>query len=163
MSEPINVDNRPLPWAVRPLQVVANFAKVYGLRPELVCAVIEQESGWNQWAVRFEPAFLTRYIHPAIPTAPSTLELTKAMSFGLMQVMGETAVEMGFNGKYLTALCNVTLGIQYGCLKLLRCYARAGGNDRVALQLYNGGGNLSYADEVLARVQNYVGKIPASN
>ena len=56
---------------------------------------LEQESGWNTFAVRFEPAFEARYIKPALPSAPTTLELTKAMSFGLMQMMGEVAIEFG--------------------------------------------------------------------
>ena len=62
------------------LALAKKWATKYGLDPLIVCAVIEQESGWNPWAIRFEPAFEQRYIKPALPTAPTTRELTEAMS-----------------------------------------------------------------------------------
>src|SRR5207249_9515068 len=31
------------------------------LDPALVCAVVEQESSWNPWAMRYEPLFFTKY------------------------------------------------------------------------------------------------------
>jgi hypothetical protein len=48
-------------------QIIAlarSIAAAHGLEPALVCAVIEQESAWNPWAVRYEPAFLSRYVAP---------------------------------------------------------------------------------------------------
>ena len=60
------------------LALAKKWATKYGLDPLIVCAVIEQESGWNPWAIRFEPAFVQRYIKPAQPTAPTTRELTEA-------------------------------------------------------------------------------------
>ena len=49
------------------LALAKKWATKYGLDPLIVCAVIEQESGWNPWASRFEPAFEQRYIKPALP------------------------------------------------------------------------------------------------
>ena len=40
------------------LLFVTPYAQKYGLEPEIVAAVCEQESGWDPLAVRFEPAFL---------------------------------------------------------------------------------------------------------
>jgi soluble lytic murein transglycosylase-like protein len=139
--------------------LVAKWAAQHGLAIEIVCAVCEQESSWDTNAVRFEPAFETRYIHPALPAAPTTLEMTKAMSFGLMQIMGETAIEFGFkfgvDGRFLTALCIPDVGVDFGCRKLRRCFDLHGGDPELSLLAYNGGSNTSYGREVLARVPAY--------
>lgn len=129
------------------------WAAKYGLDPYIVCAVIEQESGWNPWAMRFEPGFLTRYI------APMNLEATEAharsTSFGLMQTMGQVAREKGFQGKFLTELCDPDLGVEFGCRKLQECFA-VHGEPETALLAYNGGGNTFYGQQVLARVAHYM-------
>ena len=49
--------------------LVAKYAVKYGLDLAIVCAVCEQESSWNTYAIRFEPAFEARYIKPALPAA----------------------------------------------------------------------------------------------
>jgi len=136
------------------LAFVTPHATKYGLDPKLVCAVCEQESSWNPWAVRFEPAFEARYIKPAIPTAPTTREMTEAMSFGLMQIMGEVAIEFGWHGKFLTELCDPDTGVEFGCKKLQKCFDVHGDAD-TALLAYNGGSNKDYPSQVLARVKNY--------
>jgi soluble lytic murein transglycosylase-like protein len=138
------------------LALVTPHALKFGLDPKIVAAVCEQESEWNPFAIRFEPAFEARYIKPALPNAPTTLELTKAMSFGLMQVMGEVAVELGWQGKFLTELCDPDICVEYGCKKLQRCFDVHGDAD-TSLLAYNGGGNSNYGAQVLARVKNYGG------
>jgi soluble lytic murein transglycosylase-like protein len=135
--------------------LAAKYAAKHGLDTVLVCAVCEQESDWDTFAVRFEPAFEARYIKPALPSAPTTLELTKAMSFGLMQMMGETAIEFGWKGRFLTELCDPDLGVDFGCAKLRSCLDRAGEDEAKALLLYNGGGNTFYPAQVLARKPKY--------
>jgi soluble lytic murein transglycosylase-like protein len=136
------------------LGFVTPYALKYGLNPKIVAAVCEQESSWNPFAVRFEPAFESRYIKPALPAAPTTRELTEAMSFGLMQIMGEVAMEFGWAGKFLTELCDPATGVLFGCKKLQKCYY-VHGDDDTSLLSYNGGGNLNYGKEVLARVPHY--------
>ena len=135
--------------------VVRERALAHGLKPEIVMAVCEQESGWNTYAVRFEPAFEEKYIKPILDHMPPTEALTRAMSFGLMQIMGQVARELGFKEPFLTQLVDPFLGAHYGCLKLVRCYALASGEDVAALLHYNGGSNPKYAAEVLARVPHY--------
>jgi soluble lytic murein transglycosylase-like protein len=125
-----------------------------GLDPAIVCAVCEQESTWNPFAIRFEPAFEARYVRPALPAAPTTLELTKAISFGLMQVMGEVAIELGFAGRFLTELCDPDTGVDFGCRKLRKCFASRPDLES-SLLAYNGGGDAFYAQQVLARVKSY--------
>ena len=76
-------------------------AEAHALWPELVCAIVEQESAWNPWALRYEPAFYERYIAPQIARGaiPDVTESrARAFSWGLMQVMGQVAREHGFVG-----------------------------------------------------------------
>lgn len=136
-------------------QIAGKYAAKYNLDTALICAVCEQESSWNPFAIRFEPTFEARYIHPAIPTAPTTLEITKAMSFGLMQIMGQTAIEFGWQGHFLTELCDPDTGIDFGCRKLAKCIVDHPNDTGAALLAYNGGGNSAYAPQVLARVSKY--------
>jgi soluble lytic murein transglycosylase-like protein len=145
---------------VRSLIALARATAVaHGLSPDLVCAVVEQESNWDTWAVRFEPAFEKRYIHPALPAAPTTEELSLAISWGLMQVMGQSAREHGFRGRFFTGLCNPEVGLEIGCRVLSDKWARANANLETALQHWNGGGNPVYASEVIVRMAKYGGGI----
>ncbi len=46
-----------------PLQTLARkAAAAQALDPALVCAVVEQESSWNPWAIRYEPVFFSKYV-----------------------------------------------------------------------------------------------------
>jgi soluble lytic murein transglycosylase-like protein len=136
------------------LALVSKYAPKYGLQPSLVGAVCEQESDWYPWAVRFEPAFEARYIKPALPQSPSTLQLCEAMSFGLMQVMGEVAIEFGWTGRSLLELCDPDIGVLYGCRKLARCF-QSHSDLEAALLSYNGGSNRNYPSLVIARLPRY--------
>jgi soluble lytic murein transglycosylase-like protein len=137
------------------LALAKKWAAKYSLDAAIVAAVIEQESGWNPWCVRFEPAFLQRYVKPANPVAPTTQEITRATSFGLMQVMGLTAMEFGWRGSFLTELCDPDNGVDFGCRKLQKCFGESHGAPETALLAYNGGGNAFYGKSVLARVPRY--------
>jgi soluble lytic murein transglycosylase-like protein len=131
--------------------LATKWATKYGLDPLIVAAVCEQESGWEPGAVRFEPAFLRRYI------APLNLDMfesfNRATSWGLCQVMGQVAIELGFRGD-LTALRDPDTGLDYGCRKLQKCFA-VHGEPETSLLAYNGGGNQLYPKQVLARVSHY--------
>jgi soluble lytic murein transglycosylase-like protein len=136
----------------------------HSLDPALICAIVEQESAWDPHAIRYEPAFRTRYVAPL--GLPPTEEVARSISWGLMQVMGQVAREHGFTAKSLAALCDPTVGLAIGCTVFaakLRSAARAtdeasfANNDVVqrALNLWNGGANGAYAAQVLTRVPHY--------
>jgi soluble lytic murein transglycosylase-like protein len=72
-----------------------------------------------------------------------------------MQVMGQTARERGFSGKFLSELCDPATGLDAGCELFAHKLAVAGGKVEHALALWNGGANPSYASQVLARVASY--------
>jgi soluble lytic murein transglycosylase-like protein len=129
-------------------------AEAHGLDPALVCAVVHNESGWDQWALRYEPGFYRRYIEP-LAGVGDTEKQSRAFSYGLMQIMGQTAREFGFGGKFLVELCDPVQNLEFGCRKLAQCMDRAGGNITQALLLYNGGGDKAYPDRVLRYVGRY--------
>jgi len=133
-------------------------AATHQLYPALVCAVCEQESAWNPWALRYEPAFYARYVEPLWQRAAVRSETearARAFSWGLMQVMGQVARENGFAGASLAELCDPAAGLEIGCRVLARKLAAAEGNVRRALLLWNGGANPGYPAAVLARAENY--------
>jgi soluble lytic murein transglycosylase-like protein len=139
------------------IDLARHIAGEHGLDPALVCAVIEQESAWNPWAVRYEPGFLSRYIAPLYTAGKlsPTEAYTRAMSWGLMQVMGQVAREFGFEEASLSGLCDPATGIEFGCRILAKRMARAKDDVPAALLAWNGGADLNYPAEVLARKRNY--------
>jgi soluble lytic murein transglycosylase-like protein len=129
------------------------IASVHGLDSALVCAVVEQESAWDPHAIRYEPGFRASYVAPL--NLPCTEEIARSISWGLMQVMGQVAREHGFQRPYLSALCESSAGLSFGCIVLAAKLAAAGGDVSRGLALWNGGGNPDYAAQVLARVPRY--------
>ncbi len=92
-------------------------AKKYDLGANLIEAICMQESTGNPLAVKFEPGFYEKYTKPM--KFSDTEEICRAISWGLMQIMGEVARELGFKGKFLSELCdNPELAIEYGCQHL---------------------------------------------
>lgn len=129
----------------------------HSINAQLVCAVVEQESAWNPWAIRYEPGFLSKYVAPMYTAGKisATEAYSRSFSWGLMQVMGESARELGFSGSSLAQLCDPAVGLEWGCVKLVKHLARAKNEVTDALEAWNGGANLQYATQVLARLKNY--------
>jgi len=98
-------------------------AATHKLPTDLVKAIIMTESGGNTFAIRYEPAFAKRYVPAAAPTfgaSKATEQTARATSWGLMQVIGQTARELGCKEPFLSALCDPVTGIHYGCLLLAK-------------------------------------------
>ena len=138
-------------------------AATHQLDAALVCAICEQESAWNPWAIRYEPAFFAHYVAPQLTAGKisNTEAQARAFSWGLMQVMGQVAREHNFGtapatgSASLSQLCDPTCGLEVGCTVFAAKLSAAHGDATRALQLWNGGGNPNYAAEVLARVGKY--------
>jgi soluble lytic murein transglycosylase-like protein len=144
------------------IDLTREIAAAHDLDPALVCAVVEQESAWNPWALCYEPAFLSRYVAPLYTAGKltATEAYARSMSWGLMQVMGQVAREHGFDGDSLAELCDPVVGVDFGCRILAARLVRARGDATAALLAWNGGANSNYAAEVLARTRNYSAKSP---
>ncbi len=139
-----------------PATLARQIATAHGLPPALVCAVCEQESDWDTWATRYEPGFLSRYVAPLFTNnkIDATEAHCRAISWGLMQVMGQTAREHGFQGRFLSALCDPQVGLAIGCAVLAHKLA-ATSDVRSALLLWNGGADPDYPAQVMNRIPHY--------
>ena len=140
------------------LTLARKAATAQSLDPALVCAVVEQESGWNPWAMRYEPAFFTKYVASLYTNnkVSATEAYARGFSWGLMQVMGQVAREAGFEGLFLSALCDPEQGLAVGCRVLRRKFDAMAGDTTRGLLAWNGGGNPGYAGQVLARRAHYL-------
>jgi len=135
--------------------LVISIAGSYQLPAIIVRAMVMHESvGGVPHAARFEQGFYDRYIKPlkdvSRPTGCSaaTERILRATSFGLMQVMGQTARELGFGG-WLTELTVPAVGLEWGCryLRKMADNFLADGGWPMVMRAYNGGpgdkGNLA--------------------
>lgn len=82
--------------------LVKQTAKAYGLNPDLVAAIVWQESAGDTYAVRFEPkssiVYTPSVFAKKLNISFETETCLQHMSFGLGQVMGFKARELGFDG-----------------------------------------------------------------
>ena len=162
--------------------LLERIAREHGLDPELVLALVQVESGGNQWAWNPEPHY--RYVvdcRTGLPFRKLTREEASSKtppvdfprlagdrdqewwgqqaSWGLMQVMGAVAREQGFRGDYLTELCEAHINLRIGCQVLSKNLFWAGGSAVKALGAYNAGRGgwdsptgIAYAKKVLSRM-----------
>ena len=140
------------------LTLARRAADAQSLDPALVCAVVEQESAWNPWAMRYEPLFFTKYVAPLYTNnkISATEAYARGCSWGLMQVMGQVAREAGFDALFLAALCDPEQGLAIGCKVLRKKLDATGGDTTRALLAWNGGANPAYPAQVLARKAHYL-------
>lgn len=145
-------------------EIINRQALAHDVRPDVVACIVIQESKGDTFAFRWEEGFYANKLAskksselagwvPASGTLPSLTDekLQRACSFGLMQVLGDTARWCGkVTTPFLTVLCDPDRGVDVGCRVLSFYLGRAKGDYRSALKGYNGA--WSYADEVLGRV-----------
>lgn len=145
-------------------ELVNKYSLEYDLRPDIVACIIIQESAGDTFATRWEDKFYYNHLAskkshelagwiPSSNSVPTiaTERMQRSCSYGLMQVLGDTARWCGkVVSPYLTILCDPDRGVDVGCRVLSFYLGRAKGDYRAALKGYNGA--WSYADKVLLRV-----------
>lgn len=107
-------------------ELVYLASEKYKLDYKLVAAIILQESRGDKYAFRYEPGFYNRYLGekprneipgfvPKFPPNFATEKRARAFSWGVMQIMGETAREHGFVENNITRLIEDDINVEYGC------------------------------------------------
>ena len=148
-------------------QLIRGTAQTHGLDPFTVAAIVARESEGNPWAMRREPSYphlfdleagrAVRRRDISVSTFPGGHAefLGQTQSWGLMQVMGATARELGHAGPFATLLDPATnLGL--GCRYLASLQARWGEFDGLAA--YHAGNPAAgsiYASDVLRQAEIY--------
>ena len=124
---------------------------------QLVYAICKVESSLNPYARRYEPRYKWLYGDANLMT--DTELIGQRQSWGLMQVMGAVARELGLPAnRDFTELCKIPTGLLYGCLHL-RHYRSRYTHWTDAIAAYNAGSprrtqdgrytNHSYVEKVL--------------
>lgn len=140
---------------------VSTAATRHGLDACILAALVVKESSGDPLAIRHEPRFpylwnvmewepfrriteeeRVRAKPPDDFSAPvgvsvATEWASQRTSWGLCQVMGSVARQHGFRGRFLSALCEPTLGAEYGARHLALLMARY--DAMSALSAYNAG------------------------
>lgn len=152
--------------------MIEREAEEQGLPPLLVGCIIMQESSGNPYAQRVERGFWARYASGIARWVKSTVSSADdrwarypdvyASSYGLMQLMLQTAAEAGFRYEFPAELTNPRTNIHWGCVVFARMLRKEGGNVERALLRWNGGGDPDYPKKVLAhaRAIRAVGLLP---
>lgn len=152
-------------------ELLIEKAEKYNLDPQVVAAMVRQESDGNTFATRYEPNFYKNYIEnkpntgffpkPYQVSEPTELR-ARSTSYGLMQVMGLTArIYNDFKNPYLVSMVVPEIGLDQGCKFLRYCLERAKKSLKVseesrsvydlALRFYNGGS--SYAPKIREHIK----------
>lgn len=162
---------------LRPL--IERAAAAHRLDPDLLHAIVRVESGGDPHAIRYEPRYpylwdvkrerpfrdLTldeRGSSSAPPDFPAlrpcsrdTEWTAQRMSWGLCQLMGAVARELGYVGTFLPGLLDPAINLEFGATLLAKLLTRTKSTDK-AVQAYNaglGGVGSTAAVTYLAKVQ----------
>jgi hypothetical protein len=118
--------------------LVAVVAARYSLSPGLLQAQIIVESSGMADAFRWEPAYYTRYIRNNPQAKAARFGPLAACSFGPLQILLETACELGFSGLPWD-LFDPAIGLDWGAHYLAQLLAWAKGDYHQSLAAFNGG------------------------
>lgn len=143
---------RPTPFAELIEQVAAHTS----WPTDLLKAQVEVESSGDPFAFRYESEYFTRYIEDRPTARAYRYGPLAACSYGLLQVLLETAMEMGYDQRP-EGLFVPRVGLMWGAKYLQTCLAKVGGTDyHAALSRYNGAGPAAEAYAV--RVYRIAGR-----
>jgi soluble lytic murein transglycosylase-like protein len=150
---------------------ISRKASKYNLDKRIVAALVYQESNGNIWAFRWEKGFYKKYIEGKgrselsghVPASFPTLEtemISRAISWGAFQIMGETLRWQGFKEDYMPMACLPRINAEIGCKYLRWCLDRISADTdttiryQAALLKYNGGGDPMYPTRVFRHIEN---------
>lgn len=141
-------------------------------RPELfpvIMAIIEVESSFNPFAIRYEPHYRWLYkpeeFYRLYTSTEETEIILQKCSIGLMQVMGAVFRELGYRKPLTMLFTDISAQIHYGIKHFSRFYIKYGRNIPYAVASYNAGSprmtedgkfiNQPYVDKVLQKMERW--------
>jgi len=128
------------------IQAVAN---TYSLPYDLLRSQVYVESSFDPLAFRYEHGFFEEYIRHKPEAKGYHYGPLAACSFGLLQILLETAMEIGFDDRP-ERLFIPNIGLAWGAKYLQSRLVKSGGDYHATLAAYNGTGPaaLAYADRI---------------
>lgn len=143
-------------------KAISWWANLLKLDADLVAAICMAESSFDPFKTRYEENW--RYPTPPeqiariLGVTKITEQRLQAFSWGLMQVMGSVARELGFAG-HLTQMTDINLGIQFGCIHLARKLKQFPKRIQDGVSAYNAGTPKFDPVTHLYKNQDYVNKV----
>lgn len=140
---------------------IRTYAAYYEIDPHLLEAFIRQESDYNTWAIRYEITYA--YLLDPDEFAKknritrATESTLQKMSWGLGQIMGALARELGFEG-LLTQLVDPKINIEFMCKRIQQLYKISSSIEDV-IAMYNGGKGALHRQEGVYKNQGYVDSV----
>lgn len=153
------------------VKLVEEAALRYRLEPSVVGAVIFQESSGNIFAHRVEPTFYRKYLehkktkelegHVPPEASLPTEKWGRSTSWGLMQILGETARGLNFKGPFFPALCEPAVNLDLGCKylatqleKARTAHPTASEREHYEWALWKYNGSRQYADLIFNHIEH---------
>ncbi len=142
------------------LPLVKEKAAKFNLDPLLLDAIIQIESAYNVYAVRFEEKSIYKVIPEKFARmnfiTTKTEETMQKVSWGICQVMGSTARWLGFKGP-LPMLCDPGINLNWACRYLSKLRDEHGLIENI-ISAYNAG-SVRRDKQGLFSNQEYVNKV----
>lgn len=150
-----------IPWVQKlPWDIIEDVADAENVPATILAAIIQTESSGNRFAIRFEPGykylFQTRENAQDNRITEATETVMQMTSFGLTQVMGAVARELGLKGP-IFQLLEPQVNITY-CAKLLKRLAKKYTQKDDLIAAYNAGSAIKGMDGRYKN-QTYVDKV----
>ena len=149
-------------WISRlPLDAIREVAAETNIPWNLLAAIVQTESGGNQYAARFEPDYKYYFKVKEFAKQNQITEITETVfqktSWGLCQLMGGLCRELGHTGSLLE-MVNQELNLRLCAKHLLNLIKKHPERDAM-LAAYNGGSPIKDLKTGKYRNQEYVDKV----
>jgi len=118
--------------------IVRDCSQKYNLDPYLVYGIIQSESSEMPDAMRYERNF-HRWLMMRKPELTFVESCPRSFSYGLMQILGQTAIETGFSDRPWDDLFIPEVNINLGCKFLRSLLDNLDGDTQLAIAGYNAG------------------------
>jgi soluble lytic murein transglycosylase-like protein len=141
--------------------VLKEVIRGHDIDPEIVAALITQESNWDPWVARYEPTYSYLYKPDEFAKKNKITRLTEEclqkVSFGLGQIMGAVAREMGHEDSLLK-MSDPKINVDIMCKYLNRLENSSKSTDDI-IAMYNGGKGALQKVDGKYKNQSYVDSV----